>query len=56
MLQILVAARDGLHTSDARGNEAAVQHVGRPVTAVVRDGPQLWAIVDRAEVWRLQLK
>jgi len=28
-----------------------VQHAGRPVTAVVRDGPQLWAILDRAQVW-----
>jgi hypothetical protein len=51
MLQILVATREGLHGLDARGNEEAVQHVGRPVTAVVRDGPQLWATVDRAEVW-----
>jgi hypothetical protein len=51
MLRILVAARDGLHTFDERGQEGAVGHTGRSVTAVVRDGPQLWAIVDRAEVW-----
>ena len=52
MLRILVAARDGLHAFDERGREQGpAQHVGRPVTAVVRDGPQLWAIVDRAEVW-----
>jgi hypothetical protein len=49
--QILVAARDGLHTFDEQGQERPTQHGGRPVTAVVRDGPQLWAIVDRAEVW-----
>ena len=51
MPQILVAARDGLHTFDERGQEVPTQHGGRPVTAVVRDGPQLWAIVDRAEIW-----
>jgi hypothetical protein len=48
---MLVAAQDGLHTFDERGQEAPTQHAGRPMTAVVRDGPQLWAIVDRAEVW-----
>ena len=51
MLLILVATRDGLHTLDQRGHEAAAQHAGRPVTAVVRDGSQLWAIVDRAQIW-----
>jgi len=49
--QILVAARDGLHTFDEQGQEGPTQHGGRPVNAVVRDGPQLWAILDRAEVW-----
>ena len=28
-----------------------MQHAGRPVTAIVRDGPHLWAIVDRTEIW-----
>jgi hypothetical protein len=51
MLRILAATRDGLHTLDQRGHEAAAQHAGRPVTAVVRDGSQLWAIVDRAQIW-----
>jgi hypothetical protein len=51
MLRLFVATRDGLHTFDERGREGSVQHAGRPVTAVVRDGPQLWAIVDRSEVW-----
>ena len=46
----LVATRDGLHTLDQKGHEAAKQHAGRSVTAVVRDGPQLWAILDRAHV------
>jgi hypothetical protein len=49
--QILVAARDGLHTFDDQRQEGPTQHGGRPVNAVVRDGPQLWAILDRAEVW-----
>jgi hypothetical protein len=51
MLRIFVATRDGLHTFDESGRDTAVQHGGRPVTAIVRDGPQLWAIVDRSEVW-----
>jgi hypothetical protein len=51
MLRILVATRDGLHAFDERGNAGATQHTGRSVTAIVRDGPQLWAIVDGAEVW-----
>jgi hypothetical protein len=49
--QILVAARDGLHAFDDQGREGPTQHGGRPVDAVVRDGLQLWAIVDRAEIW-----
>jgi hypothetical protein len=51
MLRILVATRDGLHTLDQRGHDAAVEHAGRQVTAVVRDGPQLWALLDREQVW-----
>lgn len=51
MPRVLVAARDGLHTFDERGVEGEIHHPGRPVTAVVRDGSQLWVIVDRAEVW-----
>ena len=48
---MLVSASDGLHMFDDRGQKGPTQHAGRPVTAVVRDGPELWAIVDRAEVW-----
>ena len=51
MVRILAATRDGLHTLDARGTEGSVQHAGRDVTAVMRDGPQLWAILDGSEVW-----
>jgi hypothetical protein len=52
MPRILVATRDGLHTFDQGGQTIGRQHSGRSVTAVARDGPQLWAIVDRAEVWQ----
>ena len=51
MLRILAATRDGLHTLDQSGHQTAAQHAGRSVTAVVRDGPQLWAILDREQVW-----
>ena len=51
MLRILVATRDGVHTLDQRGHDAAVEHAGRSVTAVVRDGPELWAILDSTQVW-----
>ena len=50
MVRILVGTRDGLHTFDERGHPGPVE-LDRDVTAVVRDGPQLWAIVDRAEIW-----
>jgi hypothetical protein len=51
MPRILAATRDGLHSLDADGHRIAVGHPGRSVTAIVRDGPELWAIVDRSEVW-----
>ncbi len=51
MPRILVATREGLHSLDADGHRMAVAHAGRSVTAIVRDGPELWAIVDRSEVW-----
>ena len=53
MPRILVAARDGLRTFDDRGHEGDTQHAGRPMTAIVRDGPELWAILDRAEIWHM---
>jgi photosystem II stability/assembly factor-like uncharacterized protein len=49
--RILVATRDGLHSLDRRGTHGPVEHAGRDVTAVMRDGPQRWAITDRSEVW-----
>jgi hypothetical protein len=50
MVRIVVATSDGLHTFDERGHAGPVE-LGHDVTAVVRDGPELWAIVDRAELW-----
>src|SRR5512132_3459621 len=51
MPRILVATRDGLLSLDADGHRMGVGHAGRSVTAIVRDGPELWAIVDQSEVW-----
>jgi hypothetical protein len=51
MPRMLVSASDGLHTFDDRGQKGPTQLAGRSVTAVVRDGPELWAIADRAQVW-----
>jgi hypothetical protein len=50
MARILTATRDGLHTFDERGHEGPVD-LRRNVSAIGRDGAELWAIVDRAELW-----
>jgi hypothetical protein len=50
-MRILVATRNGLQTLDEHGRDDGTDHAGRSVTAVVRDGPQLWAVVDRREIW-----
>jgi photosystem II stability/assembly factor-like uncharacterized protein len=49
--RILVGTRDGLRSFDDRGSVGPVELADRSVTAVVRDGSELWAIVDRSEVW-----
>jgi hypothetical protein len=51
MARLHVATKDGLHSLDVGGRVAGSAFVGRPVTAVVRDGTELWAIVDRREIW-----
>jgi hypothetical protein len=51
MRRILVGTSDGLQTVTDRGLLEPLELTDRSVTAVVRDGPQLWAIVDRSEVW-----
>lgn len=51
MRRILVGTRDGLQTIADWGPVEPLELSDLSVTAVVRDGPQLWAIVDRSEVW-----
>jgi hypothetical protein len=51
MARILVATREGLLTIDRDGRRLATDLPERPVTAIVRDGPQLWAILDASEIW-----
>jgi hypothetical protein len=51
MHRVMVATPEGLQTLTDGGPTEPLQLSGRSVTAIVRDGPQLWAIVDRSEVW-----
>jgi hypothetical protein len=51
MPRILVGTREGLHWIDGGGASEPAQLVDRSVTAVARDGSELWAIVDRSELW-----
>jgi hypothetical protein len=53
MTRILVGAADGLHVF-GDGREVGIDHAGRRVTAIARDGDELWAIVDRKEVRRTE--
>jgi hypothetical protein len=51
MTRILVGAADGVHVID-HGREVGLDHAGRRVTALARDGDELWAILDQREVRR----
>jgi hypothetical protein len=51
MRRILIGTRDGLRTIGDGGPVGSPQLTGRSITAVARDGPELWAIVDRSEIW-----
>jgi hypothetical protein len=51
MRRILVGTREGLHLIDGSGSSVPAQLVDRSVTAVARDASELWAIVDRSELW-----
>ena len=51
MASVLVAGDDGLRTFDAGGNRGPVHLEGRRVTTFVGDRDDLWAIVDRQELW-----
>ena len=46
-----MGTQDGLHVFDAAGQRAGVQHPGRELTAIAREGWELWAILDGVEVW-----
>ena len=52
MRRIVVATGDGLQTIGGGRPVGSPQLADRSVTAVARDGSQLWAIVDRSEIWR----
>jgi hypothetical protein len=51
MPRILVATADGLHELGDGAVPGRVHHAGRAVTTVVEWEKQLWAVVDRSEVW-----
>jgi hypothetical protein len=51
MRRILVGTREGLHSIDGDGSPEPALLVDRSVTAVARDGSEIWAIVDRSELW-----
>src|SRR5688500_9492402 len=57
MARILVGAGDGLHVFDD-GRPADVQRIGwdpeRPssVSALAREGTEVWAVLDRHQIWR----
>ena len=52
MSRILAATAGGLHEFDGGGNAGPTHLEGRPITTVAPDRDELWAIVDRTEVWR----
>jgi hypothetical protein len=54
MPSILAATSGGLFSFDDAGNAGPVHHEGRTVSAVVRDGDALWAVVDGNEIWRAE--
>jgi hypothetical protein len=50
MPRIFVGTDDGLHVFEG-GREGEVAHAGRRVTALGREGMEMWAIIDGNEVW-----
>lgn len=52
MPTILVATPDGLRVFDESGSAGPTHLEGRRVTAVVTRRRELWAIVDRSELWQ----
>jgi len=52
MTTILVAGDGGVRTFDEGGTPGETHLEGRPVASVTQDRRDLWAIVDRSELWR----
>jgi hypothetical protein len=50
-MKILVATDDGLRTFDAGGVDGGVELEGHAVGALLADGPERWAVVDRGQIW-----
>lgn len=51
MTKIIVATDDGLRTFDAGGVDGGVELQGHAVGALLADGPERWAVVDRSDVF-----
>ena len=51
MPRILVATNGGVRSFGSDGAEDPMTFEGRDVTAIMRDGPQLWALLDGRELW-----
>jgi hypothetical protein len=51
MTRLLVGTKDGLHEFDQAGTRRQTHLVGRSVTDVMRDRDEVWAIVDRRDLW-----
>lgn len=51
MARLLIAGDDGLRELASDGTPGPIHHAGRKVTAVAREGWELWAVVDDQEVW-----
>jgi len=51
MPKLIVAARDGLHQFDDRGQAGEVEHPGTFVTAVAPARSELWAVLDGSHIW-----
>ena len=49
MARILVATSDGLH--DVGPDRTTVELEGHAVGALLADGPERWAVVDRGQIW-----
>jgi len=50
--RILVGSDDGLRSFGADGGPISIDHLGRAVTALGPEYPDVWAILEGTEVWR----